>query len=443
MKKYAIAGAALVILLSIIVWMVRIDRCDDTDQLCFIKRELRDYSAQLQGMENGTEIPALRYRDGKINGTGLDGNLNQDILIFRDVALSDIAKAFAYTGDSRLALSTVNRIKSNAYKAYAKGELAGTFALLGNKEKADALFQDVIKTMDGIDFTKELFWGPIAVSLGKNGEKEKAISLLSHGIKTTKDNYLRYTLFEAILAYVELGITTKDSAFLEQAIKTLDSYKSNNPNYCDQLITIAKATARLGEKEKTRSLLLRAINLATEESVISKKNLCLNEIARAGSETVEFTKDLAVLQDATNVAERMGDGYFKIDALNAIGKSYARVGDKAEAGAVLKNATEVADRTRNSYFKVLALNATAISDAWLGEEKKAGALLSDTLKIAEGISEGNFKGGSLTDVAISYARLGEITKDRTLLEEALKISDGIDAYEIKFDMFSLTGGGSN
>jgi tetratricopeptide (TPR) repeat protein len=234
----------------------------------------------------------------------------------------------------------------------------------------------------------------IAVSLGKQGEKEKAISLLSHWIKAAEKNGdLDYTLYMAAMAYVELGVTTKDNAFLEQAIKTRDSDDPNIPDSKDLLIAIAKSYARLGEKEKTRSLLLRAINLPAEELEIWMKNRHLNDVAHACSESVESTKDRAVLEDATNVAERMGDGYSKINALNAIAESYARLGDK----------------------------------------DKARALLSDTLKIAEGISDGNFKGGSLDHIAFSYARLGELTKDRTMLEEALNMADRIGAYEIELD----------
>ncbi|MGH9755972.1 MAG: tetratricopeptide repeat protein [Blastocatellia bacterium] len=440
MKKYAIAGAALVILLSIIVWLARIDQCDDTDQICLIKRELRDYSAKLEGVRVGDmDVSALRYRDGEIVTTELSmQNMSlDDIWIHGDVALSDIAKAFAYAGDSRSALRIVNRIKSDSFKAYAQGELAGTFARLGDKQKADALFQDVIKTVEQLDFLSDFVLVEIAVSLGKQGEKEKAISLLSHWIKATEKNYLgSHTLYEVIMTYTELGIITKDSDFLEQAIKILDS---DDPNNGSGLIDIAKSYARLGEKEKTRSLLLRVINLPTEELKIWEKNSDLNYVVHACSESVEFTKDRAVLEDAANVAERMGDGYSKIDALNAIAVSYARLGDD-KALALLKNVIEIADRTGNSYFKVLALNATAISYAWLGEKKKASALLSDTLKIAEGISDGNFKGGSLDDIAFTYARLGELTKDRALLEESLNISDRIGAYEIELDSNgSLTG----
>ena len=115
MKKYAIAGAGLAILLSIIVWLVRIERCDKTDQICLIKRELRDYSSRLD-----RHIPDLMYRDGKI--------ASDYLWMLRPVALADIAKAFAYAGDSRSALKIVDRIEAVSFRAYAQGELAGLSA---------------------------------------------------------------------------------------------------------------------------------------------------------------------------------------------------------------------------------------------------------------------------------------------------------------------------
>ena len=425
----------MAILLSIIIWFVRLDRCDDTDQICLIKKELRDYSSR---PDLPVEIPDLRYRDGKI--------AQYEDWMLSDVALIDIANAFAYAGDTRSAFKIVDRIKVDLFKACAFGEIAGTFGKLGDKEKADALFPDVIKAMERIDtgfagVSRSIALRTIAVSFGQSGEKEKVRSLLLHWIKEAeKDDNLFYKedmQRKAAQIYTELGEITKDSDYLEEAINRLDRTNSDLAKY-ENLIKIAKSYAELGEKEKARSLLLQATKLATDEAEIWSRRLHLNEVVHVCVESVEFTKDRAFLEDATNVMERMGDSYYKIEALNAIAESYARLGDKDKARASLKNAIETADRTGNGYFKVLALNATVISYAWLGEKKKARALLSDTLKIAEGISDRNFKGGSLSEIAISYARLGEMTKDRALLDEAINIADRIGAYEFEFDNTEFT-----
>src|SRR5262245_28523375 len=364
MKKYVIAGAGLAILLSIIIWFVRLDRCDDTDQICLIKKELRDYSSR---PDLPVEIPDLRYRDGKI--------AQYEDWMLSDVALIDIANAFAYAGDTRSAFKIVDRIKVDLFKACAFGEIAGTFGKLGDKEKADALFPDVIKAMERIDtgfagVSRSIALRTIAVSFGQSGEKEKVRSLLLHWIKEAeKDDNLFYKedmQRKAAQIYTELGEITKDSDYLEEAINRLDRTNSDLAKYeniikiaksyaelgekekartlllqatkratdeAEILIKIAKSYAELGEKEKARSLLLQATKLATDEAEIWSRRLHLNEVVHVCVESVEFTKDRAFLEDATNVMERMGDSYYKIEALNAIAESYARLGDKDKARA--------------------------------------------------------------------------------------------------------------
>ena len=293
--------------------------------------------------------------------------------------------------------------------------------------------------MERLDRSDNLFLQAIAVSLGKHGEKEKARSLLSHWIKVAEKNgYLSYTLYMAAMACAELGEITKDSAFLEEAVKNTDRLSHDSDKYgC--LIAIARSYAGLEEKEKARSLLLQAINSATKAEEETRYGDHLREVVHACAETAESTKDRALLKDATNVVERMGDDYYKIDALNAIAESYAGLGDKDKASALLKNAIETADRNGNDYFKVLALTAMAEYYAGIGKKEKAHALLGDTIKMADRISDRNFYGASLTEIAESYVKVGGMTKDRTLLEEAIKIAFRISYYKLKFGNMELSG----
>ncbi|MEP7341165.1 MAG: hypothetical protein ABI977_25770 [Acidobacteriota bacterium] len=61
-------------------------------------------------------------------------------------ALSAIAHAFVYAGDSQQASTVLNRISDDHFKADALREIAASYAKLGDKEKASALLAEAVKT---------------------------------------------------------------------------------------------------------------------------------------------------------------------------------------------------------------------------------------------------------------------------------------------------------
>src|SRR5262245_28765838 len=139
MKKYAIAGLAL--LLPVIVWIGwRIWR-GNAWQTYLIKRELRNYASRRSDSETSAAI----------------------------------AQAFAYAGDSQLALQFVGRINNARQKVDALSSIAEFHAKIGDEEKASALFSDAIEAAGRIGDAddKSSFLDQIVWSIAHLKEKEK------------------------------------------------------------------------------------------------------------------------------------------------------------------------------------------------------------------------------------------------------------------------------
>ena len=190
MKRYAIAG--LVLLLAAIGW---IGVNSNAWQTYLIKRDLRSYGARLNDNET----------------------------------LSVIARAFAYAGDSQLALQLVDRIKNARAKVDALIRIAEFYAELGDKERASALFSDAIKATERIGSASDKFHTlrSIAMSFVSRGEKEKAKSLLSDAIRVAEridDNQDKAYALEtiALSVYDPSGEIMKDGVLLTEVVKAAD-----------------------------------------------------------------------------------------------------------------------------------------------------------------------------------------------------------------------------
>jgi tetratricopeptide (TPR) repeat protein len=338
---------------------------------------------------------------------------------------SDIVKAFAYAGDSQLALQTLDRINNAYFKAHALGELAVSYVKLRDKEKANALFSDQIKTVErfGNSEDEAIYLGTIAVSVGRFGEKERARSLLLQGIKKVEQISARGSQSTALrriaLSYAELGETTKDSALIEEALKTADRIGDDRDKR-DTLIAIAKSYAGLGDKEKARALLGKipeqSINFAVVESYTELGD---GEKARA---LLKWIKE-----------EHSSDEMY----LMILAPFYDELSETMKDSALLEETIETSKRVSLNENDSYGLIALALSYAKLGETKKDRAWIDEALKTAERINNRRDSDKLrvqteitmvLNEIAMSYARLGETMKDSALLEDAIKIAERTDIH---------------
>jgi tetratricopeptide (TPR) repeat protein len=244
-----------------------------------------------------------------------------------DDALSIIAQAFVYTGDSPQALQVLNRNPDSLSKANA---LTESYARLGEKEKANALLAEAVKTVNLIrdDDVKAKALRVIAESYAKLGDKEKANALLAEAVKAA-------------------GLIPADRSKATTLRMIVESY------------------TKLGDKEKASTSLAEAVKAVGLISDDLEKNTTLRDIAESYAKLSESLKDSALLIEAVKMADLIGSNYHKADALRAIAESHAKLGDKEKASKLLAEAAETAGLIGVDYSKADALSAITESYAKL------------------------------------------------------------------------------
>jgi hypothetical protein len=218
--RYAAAGLAM--LLVFIGW---IGWNSNAWQTWLIKRDLRSYGSSLND----------------------------------DSALSVIAQAFVYTGDSPQDLQVLNRIRVDRVKVAALSALAAAISKLGGKEKASGLLAEAIKTAGLIndDYFKPDALSAIAASIAKLVDKEQASTLLAEAIKTAElisnDNYKAKALHAIAVSYAKLGDKEKASVLLAEAAKTARLI-SDDFDKAKALSMIVESYTKLAEPSNDRAL---------------------------------------------------------------------------------------------------------------------------------------------------------------------------------------------
>jgi tetratricopeptide (TPR) repeat protein len=376
---YAAAGLASMLALIGWIWLNT-----NAGQTYLIKRELRDYSASLDDVR----------------------------------ALSDVATAFAYAGDSQLTLQVIDRISN-----------------INNIGKDSAL--------SFIDKDSSLSF--IVKSCAELGEANKDISLLSNAIKITEringDTDKEIALREIVSSIVRLGETTNGKNLLPDVIKSAERINKND-NKSITLSAIASAYATLGDKERANALLSDAIETVERISNPSSKAFALGSIAVSYARMADKEKATALFSEAIETAERISghpsnpndlSSYFesKGRALNKIVFFIAKLGESLKDGALMSEAIEVVRRIDDDSIKAFALMEVAGSYINLGDKEKVGVLLSAAIETAERISGDRSYAGILQSIAHYYAKLGDATKDKAPLSEALKLADRISDDRLK------------
>ncbi len=396
--RYAAVGLA--ILLAVTGW---IGWNSNAWQTYLIKRDLRDY-----------------------------GNSLKD-----DQALTVIAQAFAYAGDSQFALQVVERIKEqisyDLSKARALGAVAKSYVKLGDKEKASGLLVEAMKTAesirDGFDKNSELT--DIVESYAKLGETTKDGRLLSQALKAAAGRITSdFALIAIAESYAKLGDKERASRLLSEALKMDHSAHA--------LRAIAESYAKLGDKEKASGLLSEALKTAEGMSDDFSNADALCAIAESYAKLGDKEKASRLLSEALKTVEGMSDDSSKADALRAIAESYAKLGDKEKASGLLSEALKTVEGMSNYSFKADALRAIAESYAKLGDKEKASRLLSEALKTVErnradsfnanlhaGLSVSNSKADTLRALTASYAKFSESSNDRTLYDKTFSFIEGL------------------
>ncbi len=394
--RYAAVG--LLILLAVVGWIVQ---SSNAWQIYSIKSELRGY-----------------------------GNSLSD-----DRALTEIAQAFVYAGDSQLALQIVERISGDLSKARALSAIVESYITLGESMKDSALLTEAVKMAERIsyDLLKANALRAIAESYAKLGDKEKASALLSEAIRSAeqiiKDSSKADALRVIAESYAKLGDKKKASALLSEAIGSAERGNFVNFTIPNELSLIAESIAKLGDKEKAGVLLSEAIKTVERISYDPGATSVLNAIAKSYAKLGETMKDSSLLSEAIKIVEQISRDSYKADALSAIAESYAKLGDKEKASALLSEAMKTAERSSDGLDILSAQSAIAESYAKLGELMNDSALMSEAIKMAKRIDYLDSYASALSAIAKPIAKLSESSNDRTLYDKTFLFIEGLGSDE--------------
>jgi len=326
-----------------------------------------------------------------IGWVGWNSNAWQIYLIKRDLrnygnslndsrALTEIAKAFSYVGESQFALQVVERTTNSSDKATALIEIAEFYSKLGGKDRASALLSDAISAASRIsnDQSKASVLMSIANSYAELGAKEKSSALLSDAIKTAErnsDDSIKAVILRGTVSFIAmLEDREKASQSLSDAIKAAERI-SKGEHKANALIGIAESYTEIGNRERASALLSDAIKAAEEVS---------------------------------------DDGSKAYALLTAIAKSYAKLGDKERAIALLLNATKTAEQISNEFSKASSLSQIVEFYAKLAESSNDPALYDVTFRLIEGVRDDGSKYQALDAILSSKFATADVGRLRSL-----------------------------
>ncbi|HEU0184306.1 MAG TPA: NACHT domain-containing protein [Blastocatellia bacterium] len=395
--RLRLASVGLAVLLAGCGWAVW---RSDPWQAYLIKRELRNYSE------------TLNDRD----------------------ALTEVAKAFLYAGDSDGALQVISRITDDSSKALATQSLAESFLALGDKERARAQILEAARIAARAKSNPYSVDADVYLSIAgtfiKLGDKEQAKTHLSNSLDQESNFLLSDRLKEIIGSFTELAVATKDSSLLSY-ITGIAERRPGDSDKIDSLGAVVISYAKLGDGEKARSLLLKMRQLVERMNDSVAKLYPAMDVAEYFLKVGEAMKDSSFLPEAIEVTEQISSGVFKADTLIHIAESHAKFHEIEQTKARLSEAARVAEAVDEGEYlnanrdKSSTLRNIAMDLARIGEVANDDAMMSDGVRAAEQISLDSSRSDALSLVALPFARMGNKERANALFSEAIKTAERI------------------
>jgi tetratricopeptide (TPR) repeat protein len=258
-------------------------------------------------------------------------------------ALKATAMYYAMLGESMKdgalldkAIKTADRISNNYYKAPAQSAIAESYAKLGDKEKTRVLLEDALRTVERIDSAggdKAEVLIMIYRSYARVGETMKDGALLEDALKTverTGDAYSKLPALSAIAeAYAGIGDDEKCRALLKTIAERISRAKTqNDARALDFAREVVKSYARLGVITKDSAFLEEAIKTAEQMYRESNLNiLAVIEIVRSYAKLAESSNDPILYDKSFRLIEWPHNDRHKNRVLDTILSSKLAIAD--------------------------------------------------------------------------------------------------------------------
>ncbi len=213
----------------------------------------------------------------------------------------------------------------------------------------------------------------------------------------------------------------------DQARQIAEKIPDDDYEKASVLAEVAAAAAKMGESTKVIAFLQQVSQIAEKIPDGYLKTLTLSKVAAAAAKMGETTKAAAFLQQAAQSAEKIPDDDIgKASALSSVSVAAAKMGETIKAIAFLQQAAQIPEKIPDVYYgKASVLAEVAAAAAKMGETTKAIAFLQQVSQIAEKIPDNNEKASALSYVATAAAKMGETTKAIAFLQQAGQIAEKI------------------
>ncbi|NUM33719.1 MAG: hypothetical protein HUU50_04215 [Candidatus Brocadiae bacterium] len=303
-----------------------------------------------------------------------------------DNTLNDIVLMLIEAGGIEEAISIAENIKDSYYKGHSFVAISSALGISGNFEKAI----DLAEKTDVCWKARAL--SPIALSLAKAGDRERASQIFQRAIAIAEENEGNSYLLDNIASALA------DAGYFQQAI------------------SIAKSSLR---EIALTSVKARELDIAIS---IAKKNetdySLLNGIASALAEVSYFNQ-------AITIAQKIVDESIKFYSLGKIALALAKAGD-------FHQAIGIAEKIEDEFQKSEALVNIASAMVEAKEIKKAREIFQQAIAIVENTDD-EFQGSK------AFANIAYALAKASYFHEAIDVVRKIEAYWEKSQVLAFIG----
>jgi tetratricopeptide (TPR) repeat protein len=327
--------------------------------------------------------------------------------ITKSRALSQITAQYLATGQYNKAREIANKIEVQATKANALTEIA---AKTGEYQQALTAAQ-MIDEDESVQ-QKVNILNKIALLYSANGEKQRAIDILSQALQSANkiedvdDKIMQ--LSKVVVLYTKVDKNSKENEVISEIFDVVQQF-DNIEQQADYLARVAFRYGSQGQKALANLVFDRALFIAKNIKDEKSKARILGILGLASAYIKPYDQVIQFIQT-------LGDARTQISMLIQIARNYAQVGNNEQAVKGLEKAFQLAQALDNPEDKANLLSAIAIELSRMKQYERAIAI-AQTISITQKNSP---KAATLAKIASSYAKDGQKQNAITVATQALE-----------------------
>ena len=325
-----------------------------------------------------------------------------------DFILTGVSREQASEDIRLCSIFVAERITDVYYKPWMFSEVASTFAKSGQRDLAAAILEKALMVASTIEDESYKSDALLEISEGyaEINNFDKALKVAGR-IRTPLSRTKGFN--NIARKYIENKETQKAEQILFVALIGAGVMKGKAADTANK--EIALTYAKMGKFQEALSV---AMEIKDSEGRVE----ALTVLASAGTETGEKEKTMSVLERAVETAELVGDNAYAASSYALISMSYAKAGEKEAALKLAARAGEKLENVTSKHERQNVLLKMAEAYAELGKS-------DESFIYAKRIEDETKAPVAFAKAAGSYFKAGNEAKAREALEEALAVSGKI------------------